>query len=72
MLIVTRKKNESILIGDNIEVSIVGIENGTVKLAINAPREIQILRKELLVEVESENKEAANLNMDILKNIKIK
>ena len=72
MLIVTRKKNESILIGDNIEVSIVGIENGAVKLAINAPREIQILRKELLVEVESENKEAANLNMDILKNIKIK
>ena len=45
MLIVTRKKNESILIGDNIEVSIVGIENGAVKLAINAPREIQILRE---------------------------
>ena len=38
MLVVTRKKGESILIGDDIEISIAGVENGTVKLAINAPR----------------------------------
>lgn len=72
MLVVRRKKNESILIGDNIEINIVAIENGTVKLAINAPKEVQILRKELYIEVEKENKEAVNLNIDILKDLKIK
>ena len=72
MLVVRRKKGESILIGDNIEKSIAAIENGTVKLAINAPKEVQILRKELYIEVEKENKEAVNLNIDILKNLKLK
>lgn len=72
MLVVRRKKNESILIGDNIEINIVAIENGTVKLAINAPKEVQILRKELYIQVEKENKEAVNLNIDILKDLKIK
>lgn len=67
MLVVRRKKNESILIGDNIEINIVAIENGTVKLAINAPKEVQILRKELYIQVEKENKEAVSLNIDILK-----
>ena len=69
MLVVRRKKGESILIGDNIEISIAAIENGTVKLAINAPKEVQILRKELYIEVE---KEAVSLNIDILKNLKLK
>ena len=72
MLVVTRKKGESILIGDNIEISISSIESGSVKLAINAPKDIQILRKELYVEVENENKEAVSLNIDMLKNLKIK
>lgn len=72
MLVVRRKKGESILIGDNIEISIAAIENGTVKLAIKAPKEVQILRKELYIEVEKENKEAVNLNIDILKNLKLK
>ena len=72
MLVVRRKKNESILIGENIEVSISAIENGTVKLSINAPKEIQILRKELYIEVQNENKEAVSSNIDVLKKIKIK
>ena len=60
MLVIRRKKDESILIGENIEVSISAIENGTVKLSINAPKEIQILRKELYIEVQNENKEAVS------------
>ena len=72
MLVIRRKKDESILIGENIEVSISAIENGTVKLSINAPKEIQILRKELYIEVQKENKEAVSLNIDILKDLKIK
>lgn len=72
MLVIRRKKYESILIGENIEVSISAIENGTVKLSINAPKEIQILRKELYIEVQNENKEAVSSNIDVLKKIKIK
>lgn len=72
MLVVTRKKGESILIGDNVEISISSIENGTVKIAINAPKEVQILRKELYIEVENENKEAVSLNIGMLRNLKIK
>lgn len=72
MLVIRRKKDDSILIGENIEVSISAIENGTVKLSINAPKEIQILRKELYIEVQNENKEAVSSNIDVLKKIKIK
>ena len=72
MLVVTRKKGESILIGDNIEISISSIENGSVKLAINAPKDVQILRKELYIEVEKQNKESLSVSLDVLKNLKIK
>ena len=47
MLVVTRKKGESILIGNDIEISVSAIENGSVKLAVKAPKDVQILRKEL-------------------------
>lgn len=70
MLVITRKKDESILIGDNIEVKIVKIEDGSVKIAINAPKEVVILRGELYKEVETENKNAVVFEKSILKNIK--
>lgn len=70
MLVITRKKGESLLIGDNIEITVTKIEDGSVKLAINAPKEISILRKELYEEVGNENKEAiSKLNMEILNEI---
>lgn len=59
MLILSRKENESIVIGDNITVKIVSIEKGLVKLGIDAPSDITILRSELLEAVEAANKEAA-------------
>ncbi|MBM7869460.1 MULTISPECIES: carbon storage regulator CsrA [Clostridium] len=70
MLVVTRKKGESILIGDNIEITIAKIDDGSVKIAISAPKEVTILRKELYNEVQNENKEAAKIDMSILKNLK--
>ena len=70
MLVLTRRKGESILIGDNIEITIVKLDDGIVKLAIDAPRSIVILRKELYKEVGLENKNATEFNMDIIKNIK--
>lgn len=66
MLVVSRKKGESILIGDDIEISISKIEDGSVKLAISAPRDVSILRKEVYNRVKEENKEATNKNIDIL------
>ncbi|MBE6055227.1 MAG: carbon storage regulator CsrA [Clostridium sartagoforme] len=71
MLVITRKKGESILIGDDIEITVSKIEDGSVKLAIKAPKEMTILRKELFEEVQIENKEASNMNIDILKNLKM-
>ncbi|MBW9151960.1 carbon storage regulator CsrA [Clostridium estertheticum] len=58
MLVIGRKKSESLLIGEDIEITIVKIENGSVKIAIDAPREISILRKELYREVTDENQRA--------------
>lgn len=69
MLVITRKKGESILLGDDIEITITNIDNGTVKLAIKAPREVTILRKELYVEVENENKEAAKVDLGMIKGL---
>jgi len=59
MLVLARKLDESIVIGDNIKVKIVSIENGVVKLGIDAPRDISIIRDELIQEVKQQNKEAA-------------
>ncbi|AJA47842.1 carbon storage regulator [Clostridium pasteurianum DSM 525 = ATCC 6013] len=70
MLVITRKKGESIIIGDNIEVKIIKIDDGSVKIAIDAPKEVVILRGELYKEVEEENKNAVVFEKSILKNIK--
>lgn len=59
MLILSRKEDESIVIGDNITIKIVSIEKGLVKIGIDAPSEVTILRSELLDAVEASNKEAA-------------
>lgn len=70
MLIITRKTGQSIMIGDNIEVTVSKLEDGSVKLGIDAPKDMIILRKELYEEVKKENKEAMNINISLLKNIK--
>ncbi|MBC6002509.1 Carbon storage regulator homolog [uncultured Clostridium sp.] len=67
MLVITRKKDESILIGDDIEIKIIKIDDGSVKLAIDAPRDKVILRKEIYENVKDENSKAiANID-DIFK-----
>ena len=66
MLVLTRKKNESIVIGDDIEIVIVEISDDKVKLGIKAPKSMKVFRKELLQEVEQENKiSAASSKPDI-------
>ena len=72
MLIITRKKGESLMIGDDIEIVISKIDDGSVKIGINAPKEVQILRKELFEEIKQENKEAIQFDISMLSNIKKK
>ena len=48
MLILRRKAGESLHIGDNIRITVVGVDEGGARLAIGAPREIPVLREELL------------------------
>lgn len=74
MLVLTRKQNESIVVGKDIEIKILAIEDGKVKVGIEAPRDIEIFRKEIYVEIENENVSAVNqsINMDILKKMLIK
>lgn len=70
MLIITRKKGESLMIGNDIEIVIGKIDDGSVKIGIKAPKDVNILRKELYEEIEKENKEAISIDLNMLKNIK--
>ena len=64
MLVLSRKPGESILIGDDIEISIVEVRGDTVRIGINAPRNITILRQELMAEVAKTNIEAVSTVRD--------
>jgi len=64
MLVLARKLDESIVIGDNIIVKVVAIENGVVKLGIDAPRDISIIRDELIQEVKEQNLAAAHVSSE--------
>ncbi len=58
MLVLSRKIGQSILIGHNIEVKIIDVQGDQIRIGINAPRNITILRKELVDEVKRVNREA--------------
>jgi len=59
MLVLTRHKNESIMIGEDIEVMIVDVKGDKVRLGIEAPKEISVHRKEIYEAIKRENIEAA-------------
>lgn len=65
MLVLTRKKDESIIIDGNIEVKIMEIEDGKVRIGIDAPKNIDIFRKELYKYIQEENIEAAKSKLNL-------
>ncbi|NBI27736.1 carbon storage regulator CsrA [Chengkuizengella marina] len=64
MLVLTRKKGQSIMIGDDIELTIIETEGETVKVGISAPKEVQVYRSEVYESIKLSNQEAANLKVD--------
>jgi carbon storage regulator len=70
MLVITRSQGQSVLIGDDIEIIISEIGTEKIKLSIDAPRNIKIVRKELL-EVEKENESASKaVSNDMLSDLR--
>ena len=62
MLVLSRQRDESIMIGDNIVVTIVDIRGDKVRLGINAPSEIPVHRQEVYEAIQRENIQAASLS----------
>ena len=65
MLALSRKVGESIIINNDIEVTILEIKGDQVKIGIAAPKSVPIYRKELYIQIQESNKEAANSAVDV-------
>lgn len=61
MLALSRKKNEALVLNNNIEITILEIKGEQVKLGISAPREVPVYRKEVYMQIQEANKEAVNV-----------
>ena len=59
MLVLTRKSNQSIMIGDEIEISVLAIMGEKVRIGIEAPRKVPVFRKEVYLEIQAERGSAA-------------
>ncbi|GAA0472259.1 carbon storage regulator CsrA [Alkalibacillus silvisoli] len=73
MLVLTRKQGESIQINDDIEIKVIGIEGDQIKLGIDAPKHVDIHRKEIYQQIREENQAASQLTpntINLLKNTK--
>ena len=64
MLVLTRKPNQSIMIGDDIEVSVLSIQGEKVRIGIQAPRDVPVFRKEVFLEIQAEQAEGAREEVD--------
>lgn len=65
MLALSRKQNESIMLGSEIEITILEIKGDQVKIGVSAPKSVPVYRKEIYVQIENANKEAARGSVDI-------
>ena len=65
MLALARKINQSIMIGNDIEITLLEIKGDQVKIGINAPKSVPIYRKEIYVQIQEENKKASEGEVDV-------
>ncbi|MEX0886035.1 MAG: carbon storage regulator CsrA [Phycisphaeraceae bacterium] len=66
MLVLSRQRDETIMIGDDVEITVVDIRGDKVRLGITAPRQIQVHRKEVYDAIRRENAEAAGVDVEEL------
>ena len=70
MLALSRKKNEALVINNNVEVTILDIKGDQVKVGITAPKEVPVYRKEVYLQIQEANKDASkSANVDALKDL---
>ncbi|MEK4522926.1 carbon storage regulator CsrA [Psychrobacillus sp. FSL W7-1457] len=69
MLVLSRKKDESIMIGDQIELKILSVDGDQVKLGIVAPKNIKVYRSEVYESIQKQNKEALNISQSLIEQI---
>lgn len=69
MLVLSRQRDETIMIGDDIEITVVDIRGDKVRLGITAPTTIPVHRKEVYEAIQRENREAAKVKMEDLQNL---
>lgn len=62
MLALTRKKGESLVVNNNIEITVLEIRGDQIKIGIQAPKEVPIYRKEVYVQIQKENEEATSID----------
>ncbi|MDZ5471956.1 carbon storage regulator CsrA [Bacillus sp. 31A1R] len=67
MLVLTRKINQSIQIGQDIEIKILAVEGEQIKIGIEAPKHVEIHRKEIYLSIQEENNKATNTSIDLLR-----
>ncbi|MCF6096386.1 carbon storage regulator CsrA [Thermovorax subterraneus] len=72
MLVLSRKKGEKLLIGDEVEITVLEIDGDRVKLGIKAPKGVKILRAELLDEIRGENVRALDFSIKAFEEIERK
>jgi len=65
MLALTRKKGESLVVNNNIEITILEIRGDQIKIGISAPKDVPIYRKEVFLQIQEENKKAAAQVADV-------
>lgn len=70
MLILNRKKDESIRIGDDIEIKVLSIDGSQVRIGIDAPAHLDIHRQEIYLAIQEENKAAASITDNLLNLLK--
>jgi len=66
MLVLSRQRDETIVIGDEVEITIVDIRGDKVRLGINAPRQVQVHRKEVYSAIKQENTDSTRVRIDDL------
>lgn len=72
MLVLSRKKDESIIIGDHIEIKILAVEGEQIKLGIVAPKTVKVHRSEVFEAIQEQNKEALSTSSYFLEQLKNK